>query len=201
MYSQLPLKYSFDALEPYIDKATVEIHYSKHHSNYLNNLNNVLLEWKDFDNRPIEYLISHIDEIPERIRQQVINNAGGYYNHNLYWDMMAPGGKKLSAGVLMDLINKKFGSFDLFKESFTKSSLSLFGSGWVWLVLNSSGELEIRLNSFQNNPLMKDPSARLLLCIDVWEHAYYLKYQNRRAEYIENWWNLVDWDYVQSRLN
>jgi len=202
-YIQKPLSYSYDALEPFIDARTMELHYTKHHAGYLSNFNRALKEWEGFEAKPIEDLLSDLNSIPEKIRQSVINNGGGFYNHALFWEMMTPDDEKrhLKDGPLLSLINDAYGDLEGFKKIFSEKAMSLFGSGWVWLVQKTDGSLDIRLNSFQNNPLMKNPSLNILLGLDVWEHAYYLKYQNRRAEYIENWWNVVNWEFVESQLN
>ena len=199
-YIQKPLSYSYDALEPFIDARTMELHYTKHHAGYLSNFNRALKEWEGFEAKPIEDLLSDLNSIPEKIRQSVINNGGGFYNHALFWEMMTPDDEKrhLKDGPLLSLINDAYGDLEGFKKIFSEKAMSLFGSGWVWLVQKTDGSLDIRLNSFQNNPLMKNPSLNILLGLDVWEHAYYLKYQNRRAEYIENWWNVVNWEFVES---
>lgn len=202
-YTQKELKYSYDALEPFIDAQTMELHYSKHHAGYLAKLNTALESLGNFEVKPIEELIKGVDSLPLSVRQAVINNGGGYYNHMLFWDMMTPdeSQKEFGDGNLAKLINGQYRSLEEFKKVFTEKALSLFGSGWVWFVLKSDGKLDIMLNSFQNNPLMKDNSLKILLGLDVWEHAYYLKYQNRRASYIENWWNVVNWKFVESNLD
>ncbi len=185
------LNYSFDSLEPFIDAKTVEIHYSKHHQNYLNKLVEALEKHPELSEKPLEDMLSELDSIPEDIRTAVKNNGGGHFNHSFYWSTMSPNSKKAPSGELLN----KIGDFEEFKKEFTDKALSLFGSGWVWLVLNESGDLEIMQTSNQDCPLSigKVP----LLTIDLWEHAYYLKYQNRRPEYIEAWWNLVNWDVVE----
>lgn len=189
------LNYSFDSLEPFIDAKTVEIHYSKHHQNYLNKLVEALEKHPELSEKPLEDMLSELDSIPEDIRTAVKNNGGGHFNHSFYWSTMSPNSKKAPSGELLN----KIGDFEEFKKEFTDKALSLFGSGWVWLVLNESGDLEIMQTSNQDCPLSigKVP----LLTIDLWEHAYYLKYQNRRAEYIDAWWNLVDWELVEKLYN
>lgn len=189
------LNYSFDSLEPFIDAKTVEIHYSKHHQNYLNKLVEALEKHPELSEKPLEDMLSELDSIPEDIRTAVKNNGGGHFNHSFYWSTMSPNSKKAPSGELLN----KIGDFEEFKKEFTDKALSLFGSGWAWLVLNESGDLEIMQTSNQDCPLSigKVP----LLTIDLWEHAYYLKYQNRRAEYIDAWWNLVDWELVEKLYN
>jgi Fe-Mn family superoxide dismutase len=194
MYQLPELPYSFDALEPYIDAETMELHYSKHHQTYLNNLNNALEGHENWQNLPIEDLLKSIDQLPENIRTQVRNNGGGYYNHSLFWKMMAPHSDLKPQGELLSKIDELYGSFGLFKEQFSKEALGRFGSGWAWLVLNGDQELEIYSTPNQDTPIVEGFTP--LLGLDVWEHAYYLKYQNRRAEYIDAWWNVIDWNYV-----
>jgi len=198
---QLPeLDYLYDALEPYIDAKTVEIHHSLHHSGYTDKLNTAVEELDaEFQNMTIEELLRSISKLPTKNQMAIQNNGGGYYNHNLYWQFISPKGGKLQGGALKSSIEETFGSVDEFKIKFSQAALSLFGSGWVWLIHTASGDLQIKRNSFQNNPITK-ADVKLLLCIDVWEHAYYLKYQNRRAEYIEAWWNLVNWQEVENRF-
>jgi len=194
----LPLPYAYDALEPYIDARTVEIHYSKHHATYLNNLNAALEKHPQFFDLPIEMILKDLDNIPEDIRTTVRNNGGGYYNHNLYWAIMGPGKGGEPIGSLASAIQTTFGSFSAFKEQFEKAGLGRFGSGWAWLSRNVSGGLVIHSTPNQDTPLAE--GLHPIIGVDVWEHAYYLKYQNRRAEYLSNWWNLVDWEAAQRRF-
>ncbi len=199
MFTQSQLQYDFNALEPYIDERTMILHYTKHHAGYTRKLNQALEKYPKFFDKSIEQIIENINEIPEEIRQAVINNGGGYYNHELFWKMLTPNKVQIPES-LINVINKNFESFEKFKEQFSAKALSLFGSGWVWLIQLPDGKLKIKRNSFQNNPLMKNPNVNILLGLDVWEHAYYLKYQNRRDEYIKNWWNIVNWEYVNDNL-
>jgi len=191
------LKYDYKALEPYIDAQTMEIHHSKHHAAYTNNLN-AALENHDAAGKSIEELLSAISKLPVAVR----NNGGGFYNHNLYWDVMAPGGAAEPKGELLKAINSSFGSVDAFKEAFTKAAATRFGSGWAWLVKKGS-ELVVSSTPNQDNPLMDIAEVQGLpiLGIDVWEHAYYLKYQNRRPEYIDAFLKVINWDEVGKRFN
>lgn len=185
------LNYSYDSLEPYLDAKTIEIHYSKHHQNYLNKLVEALDKHPELSEVPLEDMLKDLDSVSEDIRTAVKNNGGGHFNHSFYWSIMNPNPKKLPSGELLS----KIGDFEKFKKDFTDKALGLFGSGWVWLVLNEHGDLEILQTSNQDCPLSM--GKKPLLTIDLWEHAYYLKYQNRRSEYIEAWWNLVDWEVVE----
>ncbi len=196
---QLPaLPYDQSALEPYIDTETVTIHYLKHHQNYCSNLNKTLENHLEYSGMAIDQIIRNIETIPVEIRQAVINNGGGFYNHNLYWENIMPDARKEPDGLLMDEITKAFVSFADFQKLFTDSAVKLFGSGWTWLVQTKTGELKIVNTANQDCPLSM--GLRPLLALDVWEHAYYLKYQNRRAEYIANWWNVVNWKVAAVRL-
>lgn len=194
MHKLPDLKYSFDSLEPYIDAKTVEIHYSKHHAGYVNNLNNALKDHPLAD-KEVEELLSDIEKVESDIKQTVINNAGGHANHTLYWSTMGPKGKNDPSGKLKVDLDAKFGSHSNFISEFSTKALNLFGSGWVFLIVTKNGELEIKRHSFQNSPIMY--GNKPILGLDVWEHAYYLKYQNVRADYIKAWWNLVDWSEVE----
>jgi Fe-Mn family superoxide dismutase len=191
------LKYDYKALEPYIDAQTMEIHHSKHHAAYTNNLN-VALENNDAAGKSIEELLSAISKLPVAVR----NNGGGFYNHNLYWEVMAPGGSAEPKGELLNALNASFGSVDAFKEAFSKAAATRFGSGWAWLVKKGS-ELVVSSTPNQDNPLMDVAEVQGLpiLGIDVWEHAYYLKYQNRRPEYIDAFLKVINWDEVGKRFN
>jgi superoxide dismutase, Fe-Mn family len=192
MKYELPkLNYNYEALEPYIDSKTVEIHYTKHHQNYVNKLNDALDKHPEFYDKDVEDLLKNIESVPEDIRVAVKNNAGGHFNHSFYWSVITPNFSNLPSDKLIS----KLGSFEDFKKDFTDKSVSLFGSGWVWLVENKIGGLEVIQTSNQDCPLSH--GFKPLLTVDLWEHAYYLKYQNRRAEYIEAWWNLVDWNKVE----
>jgi len=196
-YQLPPLPYPYNALEPHIDEQTMNIHHTKHHQTYVNNLNAALEQQPDLQNRDIEDLMRNINDVPENARQAVINNGGGHANHSMFWQIMGPNGGGEPAGELADQITQKFGSFEAFKDQFAKAATGRFGSGWAWLVANGSGELEITSTQNQNNPLMDGQTP--LLGLDVWEHAYYLKYQNRRPDYINAWWNVVNWDAVSQR--
>lgn len=192
---QLPnLLYSFDALEPHIDAKTMEIHHDKHHQAYVDKLN-AALEGTEFADKDIKELLKKINEIPEDKRQAVINQGGGHANHSLFWEIMSPNGGEEPSGELVESINSKFGSFEEFKKQFTEAATKVFGSGWVWLVLNSEGALEIMNTQNQDSPLSSGKIP--LLVLDIWEHSYYLKYQNRRPEYIGAWWNVVNWKKVE----
>jgi superoxide dismutase, Fe-Mn family len=196
MSFKLPeLPYSYDALEPHIDSRTMEIHYSKHHAAYTNNLNN-LIEGSSAENLKIEEILSKISMHPLGVR----NNGGGFYNHNLFWSFLSPEGGGHPSGVLLKAIVSEFGSFDVFKEKFSTAALSRFGSGWAWLVI-SEGKLQITSTPNQDNPLMDivDVKGIPLLALDVWEHAYYLNYQNRRPDYVNAFWNVVNWAEVERR--
>ena len=188
------LGYAFNALEPHIDARTMEIHHGKHHAAYTNNLNAALEKHPDLHNRSAEDLIKNLHALPEDIRTPVRNNGGGFINHNLFWEIMRPGGAKQPGGALAKEIDSAFGSFDALKEAVTKAATTRFGSGWGWLVVDSSGKLAVTSTANQDNPLTD--GAKPVLGIDVWEHAYYLHYQNRRPDYIAAWWNVVNWDEV-----
>lgn len=197
MSFQLPtLKYDYKALEPYIDALTMEIHHTKHHGAYTNNLN-AAIEGTSLSSLSIEDILKDISKHSPAVR----NNGGGYYNHNLFWETMSPNGGGEPKGELLKSIIKNFGSFAEFKEKFNSAATTRFGSGWAWLVLSNS-ELKVFSTPNQDNPLMdvSEIKGLPLLGLDVWEHAYYLKYQNRRPEYIQNFWNVVDWNYVEKRL-
>jgi len=192
---ELPkLEYAYDALEPHIDAQTMEIHHSKHHAAYVDKLNEALAKHPEINSQTIEELLAGIDKLPEDIRQAVINHGGGHHNHTLFWESMKPG----SSQTVPEPITKTFGSSDNFKSKLTEAAMGRFGSGWAWLV-STSGKLEVYSTANQDSPLMEGKTP--ILGIDVWEHAYYLKYLNRRPDYIENWWQVVNWDIVTQRLN
>lgn len=198
MAFELPkLPYSYDALEPHIDARTMEIHHTKHHAAYTTKLNEAL-SGTPHENSGIESILSKISGLPVAVR----NNGGGYYNHNLFWTVMAPNAGGKPEGDLLDAINRYFGSFDQFREKFNAAAATRFGSGWAWLVKNSSGELVVTSSPNQDNPLMdiSEVKGTPILGLDVWEHAYYLKYQNRRPEYIDAFWNVVNWKEVAKRF-
>lgn len=193
-YTLPELPYSYSALKPYIDKKTMHYHHDRHHQKYVDNLNEAVKNYPELQGKPLDQLLSNLTLIPESIRQTIINNAGGHYNHSFYWRVMGPDSKVLSSGKLYDAIVKQFGSFDKFKEEFIGASKKVFGSGWTWLSVDSNKKLVISTSANQDNPL-KD-NLKPILCLDEWEHAYYLKYKNKRDKYIENWWKVVNWDYV-----
>ncbi|HJF30193.1 MAG TPA: superoxide dismutase [Sporosarcina psychrophila] len=198
MAYKLPeLPYAYDALEPHIDKETMNIHHTKHHNAYVTNLNNALEGNEELLNKSIEDLIANLDAVPEDKRTAVRNNGGGHANHSLFWELLSADGGGNPSGALAEAIDKKFGSFDAFKEEFAKAGATRFGSGWAWLVLNG-GELEIMSTPNQDSPIMEGKTP--LLGLDVWEHAYYLNYQNRRPDYISAFWNVVNWDEVAKRF-
>jgi Fe-Mn family superoxide dismutase len=202
MKYELPkLPYSYDALEPYIDARTMEIHYTKHHQTYVNKLNEALDKHPEIADRPLEALLADLDAVPEDIRTAVRNHGGGHWNHSFFWTVMGPAAASAAAGpggAVGGAIDKTFGSFPSFKEEFTKAASGVFGSGWAWLVMDENGKLAVAYTPNQDSPLAKHQKP--LLCLDVWEHAYYLKYQNRRPEYIDNWWNVVNWAAVEKNL-
>lgn len=197
-FSLPPLPYAYDALEPYFDKATMEIHHTKHHQAYVNNLNNAIANTKDQD-ASLESLVSSAGTLSNAIR----NNAGGHWNHSFLWETLKKDAKALSDEVLTVAIKSTFGSLEQFKEAFLQAAMSRFGSGWAWLIVDAKGKLAITSTPNQDNPLMDvaPEKGQPLLGIDVWEHAYYLKYQNRRAEYVDAFWQLVDWEVVRKRFD
>ena len=184
------LPYAPDALEPHIDAQTMQIHHGKHHQTYVTNLNGALDKHPELHAKSLDDLIRSVNSVPEDIRAAVRNNGGGHWNHSLFWKLMAPKAGGAPSGAVADAINSSFGSFDKFKEQFQAAGLGRFGSGWAWLI-ESGGKLEITSTPNQDNPLMDGKKA--ILGVDVWEHAYYLKYQNRRADYLGAWWNVVNW--------
>lgn len=193
-YELPPLPYPYDALEPHIDARTMEIHHTKHHAAYIAKANAALEKHPDLANQPVEQLLRNIATVPESVRQILVNNAGGHVNHMLFWKIMAPGKGGQPRGRLLDDLKARFGSFDKFKEEFTGAAVNRFGSGWAWLGLDGSGKLHVGSTANQDSPLML--GHRPILGLDVWEHAYYLKYQNRRPDYVAAWWNAVNWDMV-----
>ena len=192
-----PLPYPVDALEPHIDARTMEIHHDRHHGTYVTNLNNALKEYPDLQHRTVEDLLRNLNSIPEAIRTAVRNNGGGHYNHTLFWEIMRPGGPAAPSGALADAINAAFGSLDSLKAAVKDAGLKRFGSGWSWLVL-ANGQLQVISTPNQDAPIMEGQIP--ILGVDVWEHAYYLKYQWRRADYLDAWWNVVNWDEVAKRF-
>jgi Fe-Mn family superoxide dismutase len=191
------LPYAFDALEPHIDAQTMQIHHGKHHQAYINNLNAALEAHPDLQGKSVEDLIKDLNALPEAIRTAVRNNGGGHANHSLFWTLLGPNAGGAPTGKAAEAINGTFGSFDAFKEAFAKAATTRFGSGWAWLV-SSSGKLAIESTANQDSPIME--GKKPILGLDVWEHAYYLKYQNRRPDYIGAFWNVVNWATVNSRL-
>ncbi|MDP9722496.1 Fe-Mn family superoxide dismutase [Priestia aryabhattai] len=199
MAYKLPeLPYAYDALEPHIDKETMNIHHTKHHNTYVTNLNAAVEGKADLESKSIEELISNLDAVPEDIRTAVRNNGGGHANHSLFWTILCPNGGGAPTGELADAIASKFGSFDQFKEEFANAAKTRFGSGWAWLVVNN-GELEVTSTPNQDSPLMEGKTP--ILGLDVWEHAYYLNYQNRRPDYISAFFNVVKWGEVAKRYD
>lgn len=191
-----PLPYDYNGLEPYIDTQTMQLHHDKHHAAYVTNLNNAI-QGHPFANLPVEQIVTRLNELPENIRTAVRNNAGGHINHTMFWQIMKPNGGGEPTGELAAAINAKFGSFENFKTAFNDAGAKRFGSGWAWLVLDKSGSLSVLSTPNQDSPLIDGYYP--VLGNDVWEHAYYLKYQNRRPEYLAAWWNVVNWDEVSRR--
>ncbi|MCO8251700.1 superoxide dismutase [Comamonas thiooxydans] len=200
-YTLPPLAYDYAALEPHIDAQTMEIHYSRHHQTYVNNLNTAL-EGSEYAQWPLDDLLVKIESLPQPLRQAVRNNGGGHANHSLFWQVMSPKGGGLPQGALAAAIDRDLGGFENFKTEFTKAAISRFGSGWAWLSVDRSGKLHVESSANQDNPLMPGIGSRNkpILGLDVWEHAYYLKYQNRRPEYIAAFYNVVDWNEVARRF-
>lgn len=199
MAFELPkLAYAYDALEPHIDARTMDIHHSKHHQAYINNANNAL-SGTAFADTPVEKLLKNIREVPDNIRQGVINNAGGHANHALFWQIMGPGGGGAPSGALSKAIDNQLGGFENFKEEFAKAGATRFGSGWAWLVIDGGKKLQVMSTANQDSPLMDGHTP--ILGLDVWEHAYYLHYQNRRPDYIAAWWQVVNWSKVDELYN
>ncbi len=197
---QLPsLPYSYDALEPYFDAKTMEIHHTKHHATYIEKLNSALEKYPDLADRSIEKLLANLSDVPGEIRMAVRNHGGGYYNHMLFWQMLSPK-SELKDGKVKSALEKEYQSPENFKKEFSEKALALFGSGWTWLVSDTNGKLSILNTANQDNPISENNDSKILLGIDVWEHAYYLKYQNRRPEYIEAFWNVVNWQWVEEQL-
>lgn len=187
------LPYPANALEPTIDARTMEIHHDKHHAAYMNNLNNAI-KGTDLDGKDIVWILSNMDKVPANIKTAVQNNGGGYANHNLFWTIMSGHGGGKPSGALASAIDGAFGSFDAFKEKFSNAAATRFGSGWAWLVVKKDGSLDVYSTANQDSPYMQGDTP--ILGLDVWEHAYYLNYQNRRPDYIAAWWNVVNWDAV-----
>ena len=195
MAHELPdLPYGYDALEPHIDAETMRIHHTKHHQGYVNNLNVALEKHPELGEKAVEQLLSDLDSVPQDVRTAVRNNGGGHANHSLFWPCMAPGAGGAPSGELAAAVDSAFGSFEAFRESFAKAAATRFGSGWAWLCAGGGGELLITSTANQDNPVSE--GLKPILGLDVWEHAYYLNYQNRRPDYVKAWWNVVNWDRV-----
>jgi len=199
-FQLMPLPYAYDALEPYIDTMTMQIHHDKHHAAYVNNLNAAIDKHPELGGKSVEALLSDLSAIPEDIRTAVRNHGGGTLNHNIFWEIMGPKAGGEPKGSLAKAIDSSFGSFANFKTEFEKAAAGRFGSGWAWLI-KKGNDLSIVSTANQDTPLSDNKSTALILGVDVWEHAYYLKYQNRRAEYLTAWWNVVNWDTVARRFS
>ena len=194
-YTLPPLPYAFDALEPHIDARTMEIHHDKHHAAYINNLNAALKDHPELAAKPVNELIADLSAVPEAIRPTVRNNGGGHSNHTFFWEIMGPGKGGAPVGTLAEAITKTFGSYDEFKAKFEEAGVKRFGSGFAWLIVNKQGQLEIISLPNQDSPYMD--GNKPVIANDVWEHAYYLNYQNRRPDYLKAWWNVVNWDHAE----
>lgn len=197
MHTLPDLPYAYDALAPYISADIQHLHHSRHHATYVTNLNTALEKYPDWQNKSIEEIITSLDQVPEDIKTIVRNNGGGHYNHSMFWEMMHPKGEKEPSGTLKDKIQHSFGDVKTFKEEFAKGATKVFGSGWQWLVLDEDA-VSLMSTPNQDSPLTVGKTP--LLGLDVWEHAYYLQYYNKRPDYIEAWWNVVNWDNVAKRL-
>ena len=196
-FSLPPLPYPSDALEPHIDKQTMEIHHGKHHNAYVTNLNTAIEKHPELASKSVDDLLKGINSVPEEIRTAVRNNGGGHANHTMFWQIMGPNAGGAPTGAIADAINSSFGSFDKLKEQFKAAAIGRFGSGWAW-VIDNGGKLVVESTANQDNPMMD--GKKPVFGIDVWEHAYYLKYQNRRPDYIDAWWNVVNWGEINKRL-
>jgi len=196
-HSLPPLPYAFNALEPHIDARTMEIHHGKHHQAYVTNLNAALDKHPELHSKTIDELLKGINSVPEDIRTPVRNNGGGHANHTMFWEIMGPSGGGAPSGAIADAIDASFGGFDKLKEEFKKAAIGRFGSGWAW-VIDNGGKLVVESSANQDSPLME--GKKIVFGIDVWEHAYYLNYQNRRPDYVDAWWNVVNWDAINKRL-
>jgi len=198
MKYELPtLPYAYDALEPYISEEVMKLHHDKHHQTYVDKLNAAIDGYPEFDSKPIEYFLENIELIPEQIKQAVVNHGGGHANHSFFWNIMKSQGGNVPTGRLLEAIDKEFGDLEKFKDKFSNEAMSLFGSGWTWLVTKES-KLKIISTQNQNTPLSEGCTP--LIAIDLWEHAYYPQYQNRRAEYVKAWWNVINWENAQSKF-
>jgi Fe-Mn family superoxide dismutase len=197
-YELPPLPYDYAALEPNIDAQTMQLHHDKHHATYVSNLNTAVEKYPDLQSKSPEELIQNLNSVPEDIRMAVRNNGGGHVNHTMFWNIMRPNGGGAPTGAIADAITQSFGSFEDFKKQFNDAGTKRFGSGWVWLVRGTDGQLQITSTANQDNPLSEGQYP--ILGNDVWEHAYYLKYQNKRADYLQAWWNTINWDAVNQRF-
>jgi Fe-Mn family superoxide dismutase len=196
-YTLPPLPYDYAALEPNIDARTMEIHHTKHHQAYITNLNNALEKAPELQNKPLDELLGNLNAVPDAIRTAVRNNGGGHWNHSMFWVIMSPNGGGEPSGALADAIKNAFGGYDKLKEQLNAAGAARFGSGWAWLVADRNGGLKIESTANQDTPIMEGRTP--ILGVDVWEHAYYLKYQNRRGDYLNAWWNVVNWPEVAKR--
>lgn len=197
LYTLPPLPYEFGALEPYIDAKTMELHHDKHHQKYIDELNAALKLHPELADRSLEELIMYPDRLPQDVAAQIINNGGGHYNHTMFWTIMKPKSEGVAIGKLGEEIKKVFGSFAEFQEKFSTAAKKVFGSGWVWLALDKQGKLVIKSSANQDTPLLQ--GSKPVFGLDVWEHAYYLKYNNRRPDYIEAWWHVANWEEIENR--
>ena len=198
MFELPKLPYSYDALEPYIDAKTMEIHYTKHHAGYVAKLNDALAGFPELQKKTVRELVEELQNMPDSVKSAVKNHGGGHFNHSLFWELMKPQGGGTPTGELSSAITATFGSFEKFQEEFTKAAAGVFGSGWAWLAMSDKEGLKVIQTSNQENPISS--GMRPILAIDVWEQAYYLKYQNRRPDYITAWWNVVNWDQANSNF-
>ena len=198
-FTLVPLPYAYDALEPYIDKETMTIHHDKHYKTYVDNLNKALSKYPEIQSETLEKLLLNINLLPKDIQETVKNNGGGVYNHEFFWNIITPNSSKKPSKTIAEAIDRDFGSFDNFKEEFKKASLARFGSGWCWLLSDENGKLTIQSTANQDTPLPLN--LKPIIALDVWEHAYYLKYQNKRDEYVDNFWNVVNWDLAEDLYN
>lgn len=202
-FTQKPLPYDFGALEPYIDKMTMEIHYTKHHAGYVKKLNEAVAATPELQGKSLSDILMHISTLPDAMRAKVRNNAGGHWNHSFFWETLIPGSAKtITRDDLRTALMSKYNSMENFQEEFNKAAAGVFGSGWAWLVKDAKGNLDIIGTPNQDNPLMdiSEKNGKPLLGVDVWEHAYYLKYQNRRSDYLSAFWNIINWDTVSQRF-
>ncbi|WP_250121708.1 superoxide dismutase [Chroococcidiopsis sp. CCMEE 29] len=193
-----PLPYNYDALEPYIDSQTMQLHHDMHHQAYVNNLNSAVEKYSDLQSKSPDELIRELNSVPEDVRTTVRNNGGGHLNHTMFWQIMAPNAGGEPTGAIAELITNNFGDFETFKQKFNDAGTKQFGSGWVWLVRSSDGKFEVMSTPNQDSPTTQGHFP--IMGNDVWEHAYYLKYQNKRAEYLKQWWNVVNWNEINKRL-